>query len=219
MTDYRTSTVAGNYPGKGPVVECILDEGAPTYRAGVMMPDGSTLNVATWASELFEGQVVALSNDTANTFIATEGMPVVERAVTAEVLVIGQIVSPPALKKFPSSTDADDDTLAERLAGKYYRTALVEFHIPGRIVKATIMQNGSDALVQGVATQCIFNMASAYASGARGYYFDITTSTAGGVGLIPLHYVAAGTDGDLIEALVLLTGLVKSITGTAGSAV
>jgi hypothetical protein len=218
MTDSR-STIAGSYKGTGPVVECILDEGAPTYRGGVMMPDGLTLNVATWASELFEGQVVALSNDTANTYVATEGMPVVERAVTGEVLVLGQIVSPPMLKRSPSATDADDDTLAERLAGKYYRTALVEFHIAGKIVHATIMQNGSDALVPGTATFVIFNMASAYASGARGYYFDLTTGSAGGVGLIPLHYVAAGTDGYLESALVLLTGLVKSITGTAGSAV
>lgn len=212
MTD-NTSDIAGSYKGTGPTILCILDEGAPTYRGTTIMPTGETVKVVTFATPLEEGQVVALSNDAANTYAATEGMPVVERAVTAETLVIGQIVSTPQLMRFPSATDADDDTLAERLAGKYYRTALVEFHVPGRIVEAVIQQDGSTALVPGVATQCIFNMAQAYATGARGYFFDMTPSSAGGVGLIPLHYVAAGTNGYLESALVLLTGLVKSITG------
>jgi len=212
MTD-NTSTIAGSYKGSGPVIECILDEGAPTYTGSAMMPGGLTVNVATWASGLEMGQVVALSNDTENTYAATEGMPVVERAQNGETLVFGTIVSLPTLKRFPSSTDADDNTLAERLAGKYYRTALVEIHIPGKVVAATIMQDGSTALVPGVATQCIFNITSGYATNARGYYFDMTPSSAGGVGLIPLHYVAAGSNGDTATALVLINGLVKAITG------
>ncbi|MCK9592320.1 MAG: hypothetical protein M0Q91_09975 [Methanoregula sp.] len=212
MVDNR-STIAGSYKGTGPVIECILDEGYPTYAGSVMMPDGKTVKVATWQYQLEQGQVVALSNDTACTYTATEGMPVVERAQNGEALVMGEIVSLPALKRFPSSTDADDNELTERLAGKYYRTALVEFHIPGKIVAATIMQDGSTALVPGVATQCIFNITSAYATDARGYYFDMTPSSAGGVGLIPLTYVAAGSNGYLETALVLLTGLVKAITG------
>jgi hypothetical protein len=212
MTD-NTSTIAGSYKGSGPVIECILDEGAPTYKGTAQMANGLMTKIVTWASPLEEGMVVALSNDTANTYAATEGMPVVEYAVTAETLVIGQIVSAPVLHTFPSATDADDDTLTERLAGKYYRTALVEFHIPGRIVHAVIQQDGSTALVPGVATQCILNITQCYTSGARGYYFDMTPSSAGGVGLIPLHYVAAGTNGYLESALVLLTGLVKAITG------
>ena len=212
MTDNR-STIAGNYTGTGPIVLCILDEGAPTYRSKQTMPDGSVINVASWAYPLEMGQVVALSNDTANTYAATEGMPVVEYAQNGETLVFGQIVSLPELKTFPSSTDADDDTLAERLAGKYYRVALVEVHVPGKIVKASIMQDGSTALVPGVATQCIFNITSGYATDARGYHFDMTPSSAGGVGLIPLHYVDAGTNGDLASALVLMTGLAKAITG------
>lgn len=210
MTD-STSTIAGNYTGSGPVIECILDEGAPTYVGTSIGQNGLILKTATFASQLEEGMVVALSNDTACTYAATEGMPVVEKASNTESLVIGQIVSPPELKRFPSSTDADDDTLTERLAGKYYRTALVELHIPGKLVRATIMCDGSNALVPGVATTLNFNITSAYTSGNRGYYFD--SAAANGVGCIPMHYVAAGSDGDTASALVLLTGLLYAATG------
>jgi len=212
MTDNR-SKIAGTNKGTGPVVLCILDEGAPTYKGESIMNDGLTMKTCTFASPLEQGQVVALSNDTACTYAATGGNPVVERAVNGETLVFGEIISLPKMVRFPSATDADDDTLAERLAGGYYRTALVELHIPGRIVKATIQQDGSTALVQGVATQCIANITQMYTSGNKGYFFDMTPSSAGGVGLIPLHYVAAGTNGNLESAKVLLTGFVKAITG------
>lgn len=204
------STIAGNYRGTGPIIECILDEDAPTVTDVTHMETGETLRTLVFASPLEEGQVVAISNDTANTYAATEGMPVVERAQNGETLVIGQIVSTPRLKAFPANSAAAD-SLAERLAGKYYRTALVEIHIPGRIVAAQIMQNGTNALVPGVMATLAFNITSAYATGARGYYFDAVAKN--GVGGIPLHYVAAGTDGDLATALVLMNGLTIAATG------
>lgn len=210
MTDNR-STIAGNYQGTGPVIECILDEGAPTYRAKQTMPTGETIDVCVFASPLEEGMQVALSNDTANTYAATEGMPVVEVPVNGEALVIGTIVSPPKLQRMPSSTDADDDTLAERLAGKYYRVALVELHIAGKIVAADVYQNGTNATVPGVATTLAANLTSGKATGARGY--KLIQVASGGQGAIPLHYVAAGSSGDLSTCLVLLTGLVASVTG------
>lgn len=209
MTDNQ-STIAGNYRGTGAIIECILDEGAPTPVAISHMQTGETLSTLTFASPLEEGMVVALSNDTANTYAATEGMPVVERAQNGEALVIGQIISTPRLKAFPATAGVAD-SLAKRLAGKYYRTALVEIHIPGRIVAAQIMQNGTNALVPGAMATLAFNITSAYATGARGYYFDAAAS--GGVGGIPLHYVAAGTDGDLATALVLMNGLAIAATG------
>lgn len=209
MTDNQ-STIAGNYRGTGAIIECILDEGAPTPVALTHMQTGETLSTLTFASPLEEGMVVALSNNTANTYAATEGMPVVEQGVDGEALIIGQIVSTPRLKAFPATAAAAND-LSERLAGKYYRTALVEIHIPGKIVAAQIMQNGTNALVPGVMTTLAFNLTSAYATGARGYYFDAVA--ANGVGGIPLHYVAAGTNGDLATALVLMNGLTIAATG------
>ena len=208
MTAYD-STIAGTYKGTGPVVECILDEGAPT-RASAMMPDGQTLTVITWASGLEEGQAVSISNDTENTYAATEGAPVVEKAVNAESLMIGTIVTTPQLKGFPPTT-ASADTLVERLAAKYFRTALVEFHIPGKLVAAQVMADGSNATVPGVGTTLKANMAAMYTAGNRGYFFDSAAS--GGVGVIPFHYVPAGSNGDTYSCLCLLTGLLASVTG------
>jgi hypothetical protein len=210
MTDYR-SDIAGNYSGKGPMVMCLLVEGAPTVTANTTMADGQMLKTLTWASPLEEGQVVALANDADYTYVATEGMPAVQRAVNAETLVIGQIVLPPTMGAFPANTAAGD-SVTKQLAGKYYRMALVEFHVPGRIVEATIMANGANALIPGVMTTLNFNMASAYTTTKRGYFFD--SAAANGVGGIPLHYVPTGVDGDTYSSLVLLTGMLYSVTGT-----
>ena len=132
MTDNQ-STIAGSYRGTGAIIECILDEGAPTPVALSHMQTGETLSTLTFASPLEEGMVVALSNDTANTYAATEGMPVVERAQNGEALIIGQIVSTPRLKAFPATAGVAS-TLAKRLAGKYYRICPGRNPHPGKIV-------------------------------------------------------------------------------------
>jgi len=213
MTDNQT-TIAGNYKGSGPVIECILNEGVPTVTATTFMQTGESLKTAVFAAApygLEEGQIVALSNDTANTGAATELMPVVERAQNGEALVIGQIVSTPQWKIFPASSGVATPW-ATQLAGKYYRTALVEFHIPGRIVCGQFMHDGTRVVTPGVATTFTVNITAAYTSGNDGYYFDGDASSQG-VGCIPLHYCAAGTDGDLSDMLVLLTGLLFAETG------
>ncbi|MDP3563824.1 MAG: hypothetical protein Q8R70_04985 [Methanoregula sp.] len=208
MTDNQ-STIAGNYKGTGPVIEVILDEGAPTLKNS-MAQNGMTLKTLSWASELEENQVVAISNDTANTYAATEGMPVMEKAVNTETLVIGTIVSTPQNKAFPA-TDAAADTLAERLAGKYYRTALVELHIPGKVVAAQVMANGANATVPGVGTTLNANITKMYTTTYDGYFFD--SAAANGTGVIPFHYVPAGVDGDLYTCLCLVYGLLYAVTG------
>jgi len=213
MTDNRT-TIAGNYRGTGPIIECILNEGVPTVTATTYMQTGESLKTAVFAAApygLEEGQVVALSNDTANTYAATEGMPVVERAQTGEALVIGQIVSTPQWKVFPA-TSGVATPWATQLAGKYFRTALVELHIPGRVVCGQFMHDGTRVVTPGVATTFTFNITSAYTSGNDGYFFD-GDSGGQGVNCIPLHYCAAGTDGDLSDMSVLLTGLLFAETG------
>jgi hypothetical protein len=211
MTDNQ-STIAGDYRGKGPVIECILDEGAPTVSDGAFMATGETLRVATFSASynLEEGQVVAISNDTENTYAATEGMPVMERAVNAEALVLGKIVSKPGWKVMPATTAAAA-TLALRLAGKYYRTALVEIQIPGKLAAAQVMCDGTHACAPGVGATLKANITKMYTSGNDGYFFDSEAS--GGTGVIPLHYAPAGTDGDLYTVLCLVYGLLTAATG------
>lgn len=211
MTDAR-STIAGSYPGPNNCkITCILDEGTGTVSSTVYDQTGLSAKGLTWGSELEEGDYVALSNDTANTFVATGGVPVVEMAQNGETLVIGKIISTPKLNKFPPTT-ASADTLAERLAAGYYRTAVVEI-LGGvtKIEKATVMCDGSNACVPGVGSTLKFNITSGYATTGAGLQFDSASS--GGVGVIPFHYCPAGTDGDLYSCLVGITALMIAVTG------
>ena len=206
MTTDGTTDYAGNYPG-GIRITCILDEGAPTV-ANSYDQLGKKQKTLTWAAELNEGDVVAISNDTACTFAACGGNPCVEKAVTTEALVVGQIVGVPRLVNFPAA-DADANDLSERLAGGYHRTAVVEFWAFNKVIEGVHMCNGTDAQVPGVAGTVRFNITSGYTN--HGLYFD--SSNTGGTCAVPLHYVAAGSDGDLYTSLYGITGLVTAITG------
>lgn len=205
MTD-NTSDYAGNYPG-GIRITCILDEGAPTVGTSYDQM-GQNQKTLTWAAELAEGDVVAISNDTACTFDACGGIPCVEKAVDGETLIIGQIVSTPRLLQFPAAS-ADANDLSERLAGKYYRVAVVEVWAFNKIIEGTFMCDGTNAQVPGVATKLKFNITSGYTN--HGLVFD--GSGSGGVNAVPLHYIPAGTDGDLYTSLYGINGLMIAYTG------
>ncbi len=207
MTD-NTSSISGDYKG-GIEITCVLNEGAPTVSDRSYDRVGHYDIGVTWGSELKKGQVVAICNDSAVTFAAAGGIPVVETPVNAETLVIGYIKSEPRLLKQPPSTAAGD-TLAKRLAGGYYRYATVV--ILGGITavrKATVMCDGTNATVPGVGTTLKYNITSGVASG--GLQFDSAAS--GGAGVIPFHNIPAGTDGDTYSCLVGITALIPSVTG------
>ena len=204
------SAIAGDYGG-GIKITCILNEGAPTVAASgsYFGQTGETEKVLTWASALEEGDWVAISNDTVCTFVACGGIPCVERPVNAETLVIGRIKSTPKLQRMPANTAAGD-TLAKRLAGDYYRTAELEiFGGITAIMKARVMQDGSNTIVPGVGSKLKFNMTTGLSEDTLS--FDVVAS--GGVGVIPFHYVAAGTDGYEESCLVGITDLLASVTG------
>ena len=209
MTDDNTSKIAGDYPG-GLRLTCILDEGAPTIVTSFDQM-GLEATSYTFATPLEEGDVVALSNDSANTYVACGGIPVVEKPANGETLVFGRIVSTPQLQAMPAA-DADADTLAERLSGEYYRIADVEIWAGiTKITKATVMANGTNATVPGVGATLKFNITSGYSATDQGLQFDSAASA--GVGVIPFHAVPAGTDGDLYSCLVGITGPMIAITG------
>ena len=206
MTD-STSDIVGDYPG-GIRITCILNEGAPTV-ATSYDAIGHEANGLTWAAELYENNMVAITNTTDVTYAACGGIPCVEQAVAGEILVIGRIVSTPKLQNFPATTAAAD-SLAKQLAGEYYRTAVVE--IWGGITKVTdsiVMMDGSHACVPGVGATLGFNVAGGYAADDS-LNFDYDS---GGVGVIPFHYVAAGSNGDTSTVLVGITGMMMATTG------
>lgn len=211
MTD-KTVNYAGSHPGlKNVTKTCILNEGAPTVVDRSYGADGLWEKTLTWATELYPGDYVAICNDTDVTFSACGGVPVVEKAANAESLVVGKIVSVPRPNMFFPASSADANDLSERLAGKYYRVANVEI-MAGitKLEEAVIMCDGTNATTPGDGQYLKFNITSSYAN--HGLYFDTDTNK-GGVGVIPFHYVPAGTDGDLYSCLVGITGLMASITG------
>jgi len=207
MTD-NTSEIAGNY-GQGQTITCILDEGEITPGTGI---DAYGREQATYAfaAGLAERDWVALSNDAANTYAATGGLILVEKPVTDETLVIGRIVGTPTALKHAPATATAASTLSKRLAGGFYRKARVEivaFPI-GSIKKFTVYSDGSHATTPGTGSTLKLSIAGTYANHAG--YLD--SAEKNGVGIIPLHYVPAGDDGDTCSILAVVTGMLLAVT-------
>jgi hypothetical protein len=210
MTDGR-SAIAGKYPQQFPLeITAILNEGAITVTSTAYDRANTSDAAYAFAAELVEGDYVALSNDTDNTYAATGGIPVVEKAVNGEQLVIGKLVSAPhALRALPASSGVAD-TWTKRLAAKYYRLAKLQVHAGiTEITKATVMCNGSNACAIGVGSTLKFNITGAY--GDHCLSFDSAAS--GGTGVIPFHYVAASSDGDEYTILCGINDMLTAVTG------
>lgn len=212
MATDNTSDIAGSYPQRFPLrLTCILKEGNITVvDSGSAYSDiGDTGATYTFASQLKEGDIVALSNDTGNTFALTGGNPVVERAVNTETLVFGRIVTlPDKMENNPSSSQS---TWATMLSSGYYRVVMVEVWAGiTKIEEAVVQTDGSNAVAIGVGTTLNVNMADCYAN----QDLRFITAAANGVGVIPLHYVESGTVGDETTILVGITGLMYAVTGS-----
>lgn len=215
MTD-STDNIAGQYKHHGPVLTCILNEGAPTVTATGSYYDelSTTSAVLTWATPLARGNMVAIdyTNRAYLTWAATDGLPVLTRAVNGETYVIGRIVSEPKLVNFPA-TSGVADTIAKRLAAGYYRTALVEIY--GGItcvLKAEVYLDGTYGFDAGVPGTLKHNLTGDYADDNT-IEIQLITAASGGVGLIPFHTAADAEAGDTVNCLVGITGMLISLTG------
>lgn len=207
MTDNR-STIAGSYPSTGVKQTCALMEGAPTVGTAYGT-DGMKSPTITWAGELHEGDIVTIANDNDFTFAALDGIPAVEAPQNTESLPWGRITSTPTIPVNSPPNTAAADSLAKRLAGKYYRRAIVEFPYLNQIVKAEVYQNGANATIIGVGATLNGNITATL----REHKLCLTQAASKGTGVIPLHYVAAGQAADLSNILVAVTGAIYWVTG------
>jgi len=207
MTD-NTIGYTSDYKG-GVEITCILDEGAPTVSERVYGRDGTYDIGLTWANEIKKDQWVAISNDSAVTAAATNGVPVLEKPVNAETLTVGFVKVEPRRNKMPPNSAAAD-TLAKRLAGGYYRYATVVL-MGGitAVMGATVTCDGTNATVPGVGTTLKYNITSGVNTGG----LQLDSAASGGAGVIPFHNVPAGTNGDKYSCTVGLTALLPSVTG------
>lgn len=212
MTDYR-SNIAGDYPDSAPEISVWLNEGAITVSSGGYGPGMRSQTFCTFAAELREGDWVAVANDAQCLYSTLGPLPVVERAINTESLVFIQLTGTPEPCKTPGAT-ADVDTLAKRITGGFMRKCRAKIYggITG-VKKATIMANGTNATIPGVATTLVFNITSAYAVATVKNKLCLDSAAANGVGVIPLQYVPAGVDGDLYNCEVGLIAPMYSVTG------
>ena len=210
MADY-TNDIAGTFGTHGPIIPCILDEGAVTVVSG-KDSRGYEIDVNVFSSLLSRGNLVAISNDVACTWSATGGSPVVERAVTGESLVIGVIDTEPELCEF-AKTSASADTLAERLSAKFYNVANVRI-LGGitAIMKAEVTLDGTNGVTVGQCATLKQNITSDYADNET-TEIKLITAANGGTGLVAFHYVADGEAGDTVNCLVGINGIITSVTG------
>lgn len=207
-TDYRSNIAATFHTSPVPEITAILDEGAITVGTGFGV-GGRKETMCTLAAELHEGDYVALSNDAASLFVETGGKPIVEKSVNGESLCIFEIVTIEPAENTPADTTAAN-SLAKRLAGKFYRKARVRVYGGiTAVVKADVMCDGTNATVPGVGATLVFNITSSYAT--HKLCFD--SAAEGGTGVIPFHNVPAGSNGDLYNCTVGLTAAFLAATG------
>jgi len=213
MTD-SSDRITGAYPTKGPIIPCILDEGAPTVVASGTVLDAAnvTRKTLTWAAPLARGNMVAISNDTACTWLNTGGSPVMERAVNGETFVIGKIISTPGEFNMPDDTAAGD-SLTKRLAGGFYRTALVEIYGGiTAIMKAEVYLDGTYGFEVGQTAKLKHNLTGDYADDDT-VEIQLVTCQNGGVGIFAFHYGADATAADIVNCLVGINAPMISLTG------
>jgi len=200
-----TSTIAGELGG-GILITCILNEGAPTVNSRAYNKGGARLTATTWASELRIGDIVALSNDTLNTYVSCGGLPVVEVPQNGETFVCGQIMSEPVPYKQPATTAAGD-SWTKQLAGGYYRIATVEFWNAHSIQKAVVLTTDTGAVAIGDPTIIKYDISESTAD----HCLTFNDVANGGLGAVPLHYVAKAGAADF-NILVAITGFIVSAT-------
>lgn len=212
MTDYR-SNIAGDYPDSAPEITVWLNEGAVT-----VVPEGFGAGMrsqafCTFATPLREGDWVAIANDADCLYSALGPSPVVERALNTDSLVFIQLTGTPEPCTVPGTT-ANADTLAKRITGGFLRRCRAKIYggVTG-VKKATVMTNGTNATIPGVATTLNFNLTGAYAVTTVKNKLCFDSAAANGVGVIPFHYVPAGVDGDLYNCEVGLIAPMYSVTG------
>jgi hypothetical protein len=115
--------------GAGVVVPCILEEGAITVYSGKTLSDGAVRRAEShyaFAAEIEKNDLVVLASNAAYTYDGCQGMPVVAKPVTTSGIQGIVLDDPRKLVARPANTTAANSE-AKRIAGKFYRVALVWF--------------------------------------------------------------------------------------------
>ena len=181
---------AGDYAGSCIALTSILYEGNITAQTSIQVAGGTLGETAvTFAAAISDGDYVGLFNDTANTYDACKGIPVVT-TVSATTGIIGKVVSQPKWQKIPTSSQT---TWATMLSNEYYRTAVVKFYFIG----------AEEALSDGNSTAIDVGAPLKWSAAGDGWVDNDTTHN----GVFSLHYNASAN-----------TSILIGITGAGGLA-
>lgn len=128
-TDFIRRLEDGPIRGGGVVVPCILEEGNITVYGAKSLSDGVVRRAESYyafASEIVKDDFVALASNAAYTYDACEGMPVVAKTSSTGGIQ-GIVLDDPRKLVAKPANSAAADSVAKRIAGKYYRIAMVWF--------------------------------------------------------------------------------------------
>jgi hypothetical protein len=191
----------------GPARTCIRNEGNATVADAFTNTGRSITKSITWASQLHKGEIVAIDADTGNTGLACKMLPVVRAVANGDATIIGIIETEPVLQK-PIPSSAAADSVAERLAGEYYRTATVRFFGVNAIGPATLVTANAAAIVPGVVGTLMVDVSGSAGAGNGLVVNDVAT---GGTGMFSFH-AAAQAAGVTVSILVGFTNLLTGAT-------
>lgn len=196
------STIAG-FTGGGIELTCILKEGNITTTDRTYGGDGYYDRGQVLQTEIKKDSWVILSTDTANTYAATGGLPVVIPIATG-TFDVGQVISEPRWVTQPTSSQTTWSTM---LAGGYYRVATVRFYGFTGVAKAVLVGASAGNLVPGVGSTLEIDASASIALAAADNVVTLScadVASGGSAGLIPLHYVASGSS--TVSLMVAFTG-------------
>jgi hypothetical protein len=172
-------------------IPCILKEGNLTYGAKYHLSDGMHDTGVAIATPINKDDWVILSTDTANTYDATEGNPVVV-PIAAGTSVIGQVISEPEWRAAPPTSS--QSTWSTMLSSKYYRVATVEWYGLSGVAKAVLVGASTGNVTPGDTTTLKIDASASIALAAALAPNTLSVyDVASGGTLLAMHYVASGS--------------------------
>lgn len=174
---------AGDVGYLGIPYSCYLYEGNIQLKNGRIGRTGRKHTDVDYAAELAEGDVVQIFQDSALTYNACRGLPVLKAAASAGDAFVGEIVTIEPAKNNPATED-EVTSLATMLSQDLLRKATVEIYgLQSTMLREVIIPlnaGGADTLEIGATANLAFDL-----SDKKWKYV-----ASGGKGVVPFHTIA-----------------------------
>ena len=192
---------AGDVGYLGIPYSCYLYEGHIQLKSGRIGRTGRKHTDVDYESELHEGDLVEIYSDSALTYGACRGLPVLREATAVDGFV-GEIVTIEPAKNIPA-TENEVTSLATMLSQDLLRRATVEIYgLQATMLKDVLIPaNSSGAFT--IAPGAFDNVGWDVSAKQWKYV------ASGGLGLVPMHYLAGSTSVDVTGPMLLGLGPIK----------